>query len=116
VRPELIEKVLQMARRHGAAIAACRSRDTVKLGSGQDTVVRTLPRSQIWLAQTPQIFKRTLLERAHAKAPGDATDDAQLVERLNRCVKLVESPPENLKVTVPDDLKVAQQILKGKRY
>lgn len=112
VSTELIEKVLRAARRHRAALAASRARDTVKLArSGTGPIVKmTLPRDQVWWAQTPQIFERKLLARAH-RLKADSTDDAQLVERLGVRVKLVESPSENLKVTVPLDLEIARWIL-----
>src|SRR5204863_277398 len=106
------------------------SQDTVKLANGGQTIQRTLPRHTVWLAQTPQAFERTLLERAHGlhgkispRPPlkkggsrGDlVTDDSQLVEHLGVRVKLVASPPDNLKVTVPMDLKMAESLLaKGK--
>jgi 2-C-methyl-D-erythritol 4-phosphate cytidylyltransferase len=117
VTPALIELVLKEARAHGAAIAACPSKDTVKLAHAKgQTIQRTLPRRGVWLAQTPQAFERSLLERAHRRGRRlAATDDAQLVERLGVRVKLVTSPPENLKVTVPQDLRAAQWLLAGKK-
>ena len=112
VTPALIENVLRAARAHRAAIAACPSKDTVKWASSRQKILRTLPRKDVWLAQTPQAFERRLLERAHQKGKGlDATDDSFLVERLGVQVKLVAGPPENLKVTIPMDLKVARMIL-----
>ena len=73
----------------------------------------TPPRDTVWLAQTPQIFRRDILLRAHAKSRDAAvTDDAQLVERLGLSVSLVESPMDNLKVTLPTDLDVARHLVK----
>ncbi|OGR90924.1 MAG: 2-C-methyl-D-erythritol 4-phosphate cytidylyltransferase [Elusimicrobia bacterium RIFCSPLOWO2_01_FULL_59_12] len=126
VTPELVKNVLKEAWAHRAAIAACPSIDTVKLArprrgspkaaDGSQTIQRTLPRQAVWLAQTPQVFERKLLERAHRKGRHlAATDDAFLVERLGVRVKLVASSPDNLKVTVPSDLKVAQRLLKARR-
>jgi 2-C-methyl-D-erythritol 4-phosphate cytidylyltransferase len=115
VTSAVIERTFAGARRYGAAIAACRSKDTVKLAQSNGCIKTTPSRESVWLAQTPQIFKRTLLERAHARnANRTVTDDAQLVERLGNRVKLVESPPENLKVTVPSDLEMARLILKAR--
>jgi len=113
VTPKLIEQTLAGARRHRAAIAACPSRDTVKIATGGAAFIRETPeRSRVWLAQTPQAFERSLLERAHARGRHlPATDDALLVERLGVRVALVESSPDNLKVTVPMDLGMAQRIL-----
>ncbi len=116
VRPELIEETLRQARRHRAAIAATPSQDTVKLANGDGCIHRTPPRETVWLAQTPQVFERSLLERAHAKGSRlKVTDDAQLVERLGVRVRLVEAPAENLKITRPIDLVVARTLLMGRR-
>jgi 2-C-methyl-D-erythritol 4-phosphate cytidylyltransferase len=107
-----IENVIRAARRLKAALAASPSRDTLKLGSPAGFVRHSPPRETVWLAQTPQIFERRLLERAHRKGIRQAvTDDAQLVERLGARVKLVESSSENLKVTVPVDFVLARKIL-----
>jgi 2-C-methyl-D-erythritol 4-phosphate cytidylyltransferase len=112
VTPEVIEAVIAAARRYKAALAACPSKDTVKLASAQGFVRDSPPRETVWLAQTPQIFERRLLEQAHHKGRSLAvTDDAQLVERLGHHVKLVMSPSENIKVTVPSDFILARQIL-----
>ena len=116
VRPlvtrEIIENVIRAARRFKAALAASPSKDTLKLGSQAGFVQHSPPRETVWLAQTPQIFERRLLERANRKGLRQAvTDDAQLVERLGVRVKLVESSSENLKVTVPIDFMLARKIL-----
>jgi len=113
VTPQLIERVLSEARAHRAAIAACPSQDTVKLAGRNNMIARTLPRETVWLAQTPQAFDRALLERAHRNGSKfAATDDAYLVEKLGVRVKLVASPPDNLKVTVPSDLEIAKKLIK----
>ncbi len=115
VSPPLIEKVIRVARKFQAAIAATPSKDTVKLSNGNGSIASTPPRHSVWLAQTPQIFERRLLERAHRQGRNQTvTDDAQLVERLGVRVKLVPSPPENIKVTVPADFKIAKMILKSR--
>ena len=117
VRPlvsvELLALVLEAARRHGAAIAAVPASDTVKQAEDQK-VVATLERETIWLAQTPQAFHVNLLRRAYEKAASDCivfTDDAALVERIGVSVHLVRSSAENIKVTTPSDLVVAEAIL-----
>jgi 2-C-methyl-D-erythritol 4-phosphate cytidylyltransferase len=78
-------------------------------------VVRTLDRRILWAVQTPQAFRRDALARA-LDVPGDvlaeATDDAWLVERAGGTVRVVESSPENLKITTPHDLKVAELLLR----
>lgn len=111
VTPHVIESVIQAARRTHAALAAYPSKDTVKLADGKDFVTDSPPRETVWLAQTPQIFERRLLERAYRQKNRVATDDAQLVERLGVKVKLVKAIPENIKVTVPSDFVTARIIL-----
>jgi 2-C-methyl-D-erythritol 4-phosphate cytidylyltransferase len=114
VTPALIEKVIAVARRSRAALAACPSKDTVKLVKANGYVHATPPRETVWLAQTPQIFERKLLERAHAQgSKKNVTDDSQLVEHLGVRVRLVEAPPENLKITQPMDLMLAKAILES---
>ena len=112
ITPEVIERVIGAARKTGAALAACPSKDTVKLSNGNGCVHSTPRREIVWLAQTPQIFERRLLDKAHARGRYlNATDDAMLVERLGVQVKLVESPADNMKVTVPMDYFTAKEIL-----
>jgi 2-C-methyl-D-erythritol 4-phosphate cytidylyltransferase len=115
ITPEAIEAVIAGARLSGAAIAALPSRDTVKIAGRGGVVASTPLREQVWLAQTPQVMRRDLLLRAHRAAKRFiGTDDAQLVERLGVRVRLVKASLENLKVTVPADLRIAQHILKGR--
>lgn len=113
VTPEMIARGVDLARVHGAALCAIPSRDTVKEVSGEPpAVVATLPRERMWLAQTPQCFDRSLLLEAHARAAGPATDDAALVETLGHAVVVYEGAPSNFKVTVPEDLTVAEALLR----
>jgi 2-C-methyl-D-erythritol 4-phosphate cytidylyltransferase len=117
VTAELIERVLAAARVPGAATCGWPVRETVK--RVKDSVVEaTLPREGLWLTQTPQAFRRDLLQEAHDKAVRDgyeATDDAMLVERLGGRVAMVEGLPQNLKITTPDDLKTARAWAGGAR-
>lgn len=116
VTPALIERGVALARETGAALCATPSRDTVKQVSGEPPVVTATPdRSTMWLAQTPQCFKRSLLLRAHEQAAGDATDDAALVEALGHTVTVYEGTSTNIKVTTPDDLIIAEALLR-KRF
>jgi len=111
--PELFEAVLAALEDADAAIAAAPVTDTVKEADG-DQVVRTLDRAGLWAVQTPQAFRREVLERALAQADdvlAAATDDASLVEALGGTVRIVEAPRENLKVTTPLDLRVAELLL-----
>ncbi len=112
----LFERALDALRVEGcdAAIAATPVTDTVKRADEDGTVLETLDRSHLWAIQTPQAFRRAALERALEVDEGTlaaATDDAWLVERAGGTVRVVAGEPENLKVTTPLDLRVAEQML-----
>ena len=118
VRPlvtvELLGAVLEAANHHGAALAAIPAGETVKRAK-EEVVAETLERETIWLAQTPQAFQTSLLRLAYEKASRDkmmVTDDAALVESLGVSVHLVPGSPENIKVTTPTDLIIAEALLK----
>ncbi len=113
VTAALVRRVLAAARDTGAATAALPARDTVKVVAG-DTVRQTLDRASIWLTQTPQAFRGTLLRDAHRRAGREgvrATDDAHLVEAFGTPVKVVEGDPLNFKVTTRRDLAMAEAIV-----
>lgn len=98
---------------HGAAIVAVPVRDTVKVVDDH-RITQTLDRQRIWLAQTPQAFRTTILRDAYAHAQREgivATDDAALVERLGATVRIVPGEPTNQKITTPDDLRWAEWYL-----
>ncbi len=113
VTPELVERVVADALRHGAAVAALPVADTLKRAT-LGTVDATVPRAGLWCAQTPQVFRRDWLEAAHAQAQGRATDDAALVEALGHAVHLTEGDAVNFKVTTARDLELAEAWL-GRR-
>jgi 2-C-methyl-D-erythritol 4-phosphate cytidylyltransferase len=97
-----------------AAIAAAPMTDTVKEAGSDGRVLRTLDRSVLWSIQTPQVFRADVLRRAlerDAAALAAATDDASLVEEMGGTVRVVEAPPENLKVTRKSDLRIAEALL-----
>jgi 2-C-methyl-D-erythritol 4-phosphate cytidylyltransferase len=114
VDPGLFGRCLAELEKADAAIAAVPVTDTIK-EAGRDRVVQRTPdRSRLWAVQTPQAFRRDALERAlHVRDEvlEQATDDAWLVERQGGRVVLVESSPENLKVTTAHDLRVAELLL-----
>ena len=117
VRPFLTETmlvdVIAAARKTGAAIVALPMRDTVKQVRGDYIIEQTIDRRPLWLAQTPQAFRRDWLQEAHQKAYDErvvATDDAYLVERLGHPVSVVEGTGENIKVTRPEDMILANAI------
>jgi 2-C-methyl-D-erythritol 4-phosphate cytidylyltransferase / 2-C-methyl-D-erythritol 2,4-cyclodiphosphate synthase len=111
----LIDAVIDAAARDGAAIAGLPVSDTVKLAreAPQGPVIdATIPRERVYLAQTPQVFRRAMLTAALAAAgDGPATDEAALVERAGHAVTLVPGDPANVKVTTADDLARARATL-----
>jgi 2-C-methyl-D-erythritol 4-phosphate cytidylyltransferase len=114
--PELFRRVLSELEASGAdgVVAAARVTDTVKEADEDGTVARTLDRSRLWAVQTPQAFRRGALEQALAvdeDTLAAATDDASLVERAGGTVRVVEAPPENIKITTPRDLRLAEDLL-----
>jgi 2-C-methyl-D-erythritol 4-phosphate cytidylyltransferase len=117
VTAELIAAVLAALDGVDAAIAAAPVTDTTKECDDAGIVVRTLERSRLWQVQTPQVFTRAALELA-LDAPdyvlAAATDEAWLLERAGGVVRVVPAPAENLKVTTPLDLLVAEQLLAGR--
>ncbi len=97
-----------------AAIAAAPVTDTIKRADEHGAVSETLERRSLWAVQTPQVFRRAALERALEVPPevlGEATDDAWLIERAGGRVIVVRSAAENLKVTTPLDLEMAERLL-----
>jgi 2-C-methyl-D-erythritol 4-phosphate cytidylyltransferase len=120
VSPELIARVCRAARRHGAALAACGVSDTIKATveeNGARFVASTLDRSAIYLAQTPQVFRRDIFMSAFEKAARenfDGTDCASLVERNDGRVAIVEGEAANFKVTFAADLERAERLLQEK--
>lgn len=116
ITPVGIERVVAAAIQKRAALLAIAGRDTVKLADSRMRVASSPDRERVWLAQTPQVFERKIIEKAHAKGRRWAvTDDSQLVERLGVPVTLVPSPDENFKVTVPSDLVMARWVLALRR-
>jgi len=118
VRPfltvQMVEDVVKAARETGAAIIALPMRDTVKQVRADHVIERTVDRKPLWLAQTPQAFRRDWLQEAHRKAHADgvvATDDAYLLEWMGRPVTVVEGSGENIKVTRPEDMVIGEAIL-----
>ena len=117
VTTEQIDAVFGAAKQFGAAFLAAKITDTVKrVGAGQK-VHETVAREGLWLAQTPQVFRRDWLDEAYARreALGQTiTDDAQLVEALGKPVYAVEGTSENVKITKKGDLALAAAILKAR--
>jgi 2-C-methyl-D-erythritol 4-phosphate cytidylyltransferase len=111
VDTDMIDRGLDAARETGSAVAAVPVSDTIKVADEDLRVTRTLPRSHLWAAQTPQVFRRTILAEAHDGVAEDVTDDAAMVEKLGGKVKLFTGSSENIKVTTPVDLTIAEALL-----
>ena len=111
VEPELIERGLEAAVEGGSAVAAVPAKDTIKVVGPDEHVQSTPERRGLWLVQTPQVFRRALLERAHREVTEDVTDDAAMIERLGQPVRVFMGSYRNLKVTTPEDLVVAEALL-----
>lgn len=120
VRPCLTEAritaVFTRAEKAGAAMLAVPVTDTVKQVDSQQNVTATVPRQGLWLAQTPQVFRRDWLEEAYARRNElgkEITDDAQLVEAAGHTVRVVDGSPWNIKITTKADILLAEAILKS---
>ena len=114
VTRNLVERCIAGLEGFDGAIAAAPVTDTIKEAGDGGRVIRTLDRSVLWSIQTPQVFRAAVLRRA-LDVPEDqlaaATDDASLVEAAGGSVRVVEAPPENIKVTRPVDLELAASLL-----
>ena len=119
VTRDVIDRAIDGAKQHGAVVAAMGVRDTVKQAGDASTdgarlIRATIPRDSIFLAQTPQAFRRDVLARALDEGQGvDATDEAMLVERLGVPVHVVEGDARNIKITTPEDLAAAKDRSEG---
>jgi 2-C-methyl-D-erythritol 4-phosphate cytidylyltransferase len=121
--PELFTQALEalsLAPEADAVIAATPVSDTIKeVADDGRSVTRTLDRARLWAVQTPQVFRRAALDRVLAEASDEllsqATDDAWLIERAGGIVHVIGSDPGNLKITTPEDLRVAELLLAERR-
>jgi 2-C-methyl-D-erythritol 4-phosphate cytidylyltransferase len=113
VKEALIKIGLNEAKETGAAVAAVPVTDTIKLSSDERFIIGTPPREKLWAVQTPQVFRFDIIEEAHRNADKTATDDAALVEKLGYTVKLYLGSYNNIKITTPVDLSLAEILVKG---
>lgn len=117
--PALLNKLLDAACEFGAAIPVLKPADTVKELGEEGFVQNTLDRGRLGLVQTPQVFKRALIEEAYFNGQNKgyaATDDAFLVEKLGHPVKCVSGEENNFKITTAHQLKLAAWVLKGENF
>jgi 2-C-methyl-D-erythritol 4-phosphate cytidylyltransferase len=115
-RPLLIKdwvnEAFAAAEKYGAALLATPVTSTLKRANENREVQQTVDRNNIWAAQTPQVFRVNLLKEAyHNRGALNATDEAQLVELLGHPVHIVPGSPLNLKITTPDDFRMAEALL-----
>jgi 2-C-methyl-D-erythritol 4-phosphate cytidylyltransferase len=113
---ELVDAVFAAARTHGAALLAAPVADTIKRVDGRRFTVETVPRADLYQAQTPQVFRRDLLMKAFAnrgRIAAAVTDDTQLVEAIGHPCAVVESTLMNIKITTTNDLRLAAAILQS---
>ena len=118
ITTEDINRTIKEAYRYGAVIAAKKATDTIKKTDNHGFITETVDRSALWLAQTPQAFKKSVYEVALAKTPkldASITDDSMLVSHAGFRVKVVECLHENIKITTPEDLPLARMILEKRR-
>lgn len=116
VAVEIIDRSIAVAAEYGGALVAVPARDTIKRVNKEQIVVATMPREDVWLAQTPQTFRVTLIREAHLRAHAlgiTATDDAALLEWAGGQVKIVPGDLRNFKLTTPADLQLAESLLQG---
>ena len=112
VNVDLIERGLEAARETGAAAAAVPVTDTIKAVGDDEIVSETPPRQNLRAVQTPQVFRFSIIQMAHQQDCGDFTDDTSLVEQVGHKVKLYAGSYDNIKITTPDDLALAELLLK----
>ena len=111
INDEIIFQCLEASAECGAAVSAVPVKETIKVANEELLIDHTPDRHQLWRVQTPQVFRKSLLVEAHKKAIEDridAPDDAALVEKLGSPVKLVMGSYKNVKLTTPEDLRIAE--------
>jgi 2-C-methyl-D-erythritol 4-phosphate cytidylyltransferase len=110
-----IDGVFDEAGKSGAAILAAPLSGTIKRVAESGAIDETVSREGLYEAQTPQVFKRDVIQKAYAALPDDArpTDDAQVVEQAGHAVTIVKSDHRNIKITEPGDMQLAAAILKN---
>jgi 2-C-methyl-D-erythritol 4-phosphate cytidylyltransferase len=117
VTEQWVDKVITIAGQSGAAILACPVVATIKEAK-DSTIVKTVDRSNLWEAQTPQVFEAKLLRKAYENLKNldknKISDDAQLVEAIEKKVSIVETDSSNMKITRPSDIPIAEAILKNR--
>jgi 2-C-methyl-D-erythritol 4-phosphate cytidylyltransferase len=118
VTKEIILEAISETRAYRAVIVGMPVKDTIKTVKDDRLVSNTLDRDFLWQVQTPQVFDYSLIKEAYERAKRleiQATDDARLVERLGEKVKMIMGSYENIKITTPEDVKIAEAIIKSRQ-
>lgn len=114
VTAEVVRACIDVAAAGTGAVAGSPAVDTIKAVDDQGRVVATPDRSTLWQAHTPQVFPASMLRKAYSTLGAGATDDASLVERIGGEIRMVDDGNENLKVTLPGDVAIAEAVLAGR--
>lgn len=114
VNQKLIQCGLAEAMERGAAIAAVPVKDTLKVIDAEGAVQTTPNRSTLWAVQTPQVFRFDLIKQAYDQCAMDVTDDAMLLEYLGHKVKVFMGSYDNIKITTPEDMVLAECLIKNR--
>ena len=119
IAPALIEKVVSSSKKERAIITALPAKETIKEINKDGFVVQTYDRSQVWMVQTPQVFRYEDILMAHQRAVlehwEEVTDDALLLEKMGIPVKIIEGSEDNIKITTPHDLELALFLFRKKK-
>jgi 2-C-methyl-D-erythritol 4-phosphate cytidylyltransferase len=117
ITPELLEQAIAETMVWKATVLAVPVKDTIKSANDTLQIEKTISRERLWAIQTPQTFERSVIQEAHQRASQEGfigTDDAALVERMGVQVKIVMGSYDNIKITTPEDLIVAEALLKNR--
>ncbi len=115
VDESMIERAISTASKSSASTAAVPVKDTIKVANPDMTISDTPARDSLWAAQTPQAFAYALILEAHSLVDRDVTDDAAMIEAIGHPVHLFMGSYDNIKVTTPEDLHIAEAILRSRR-
>jgi len=117
VTADAVMRCVKTAARYGACIIASPSKDTVKLVDKDGVVTQTLDRRKVWRAETPQVFKKSVILNAYAKLGTrvEVTDDAQVVELAGEKVRIIDGECLNLKVTTKEDIRIVEPLLRKRK-
>lgn len=111
VTDEVVSETIKAGKRYGAAVAAVRSSDAVKLTEKGQKAAKSLDRKNVWLVQSPQVFKTEVLRKMLKSTVKSLDDDSELLVKTKQEVHLVSGSAGNMKIRTPDDLQVASAIL-----